>query len=114
MKTKSISTNWKRTMLATALTSLLIGGYSLYLPIASAMNEPANAGVEAMQFGPPSFARLVQQVKPAVVNIAVKGKAMRVDARGGSPFGSSQPPKNLPFNELFKHQNNTDLTSPSL
>jgi serine protease Do len=103
MKTKTLSNHWKRTLMASAFTVILLGGYSLLLPEAIASLEATNTETATLQFGPPSFAALVKQVKPAVVNIAIKGRMIPVANQGSAPFGSPEFPQNSPFNELFKH-----------
>lgn len=99
IKTASIQPTLKRTALASALALALALGFTINLPKSTA--EPANtpATIEASpQFGLPNFADLVQQVKPAVVNIAITGTTP-VQHRHQAP----QFPEHSPFNELFKH-----------
>ncbi len=100
MRATQLPQHWKRAIIVGAFSAALIGGYSLSLPKATAMNDPLNSGSESVQLGPPSFATLVRQVKPAVVNIAVMGKIS--NNRSGAPFGVPQIPENSPFYDLFK------------
>ena len=66
---------WKHTAIAGAIAVALVGGHVLSLPEAAAITKPADATNGTWQDGPPSFAALVEQVKPAVVNIATTGKS---------------------------------------
>ncbi len=100
MRTKPLSQHWKRTIIVGAFSVALIGGYSLGLPKATAMSEALNTESQALQLGPPSFASLVRQVKPAVVNIAVSGKIP--NNRAGAPLVVPQLPENSPFYDFFR------------
>lgn len=52
--------------------------------------------------GPASFASVVERVKPAVVNVAVKGKGSEGKLSGRPEFRMPQLPEGSPFNDLFR------------
>jgi len=81
-----------------AWTTLALGGAVVGLLVAGlgeAQDEPI---VRSTGFaGPPSFADVVEQVSPAVVNIAVTKDAVRISSGpGGSPFSGA------PFDEWLE------------
>src|SRR5499426_75514 len=92
---------FNRSLVALAVIAALGGGYAGRELVATsqaqttAIEAPAARGAAAQQL--PDFSRLVQQYGPAVVNIAVDGKAPAAE-------GTPQPPfnENDPFFEFFK------------
>ncbi len=52
--------------------------------------------------GPASFASVVERVKPAVVNVAVKGKGGEGKVAGRPEFRMPQLPEGSPFGDLFR------------
>ncbi len=70
------------------------------------MQKTVATGVKPYANAPASFADLVEQVKPSVVSVNVKGKVKTVNnERGQRPDGRNQMPpfgKNLPENSPFK------------
>lgn len=98
MKAKRPS--FKRTLAAVLLASTILSGGGGYLAArALAANDPALPAAPVEQLAvKPSFADLVEKVKPAVVNIATTEKATRQAQRlPQSPF-----PPGSPFEEFFR------------
>ena len=97
------SYRWGRMRIAGAVAVALVGGHLLTLPDAVAIPQTASPADVGWQHGPSSFSELVQQVKPAVVNISTTGRS---DA--GPGIGRRQPqmpefPQGSPFDEYFRH-----------
>ncbi len=108
MKHTQSLNSWKKAVIASAFTALVVGGYTFNSSKATAMAEPLNLQSEALVLGPPSFAALVKQVKPAVVNIAITGK---ISNRVNSPVPDL--PENSPFYEFFKHFQQPGFSGPN-
>lgn len=53
--------------------------------------------------GPASFSELVEQVKPAVVNISTTGRGPRATGMPGGQLAPPELPEGSPFRELFPH-----------
>jgi serine protease Do len=94
---------WKYTAVAGAITLALVGGQVLSMPDAAAMTKPVESTNTTWQKGPPSFAELVEQVKPAVVSIAITGKRSAMAGMQGQEFNMPDFPEGSPFGDLFKH-----------
>jgi serine protease Do len=107
MKTRSAS-RIKRAALAVTVTTALASAALFSLPpsalAVSSQSVPAPAGVigSGLQYGPPSFADLAEQVEPAVVSIAVSGKVDAVAGMGGRHFRMPEFPEGGPFGDFFK------------
>jgi len=89
-----------RSLVALAVIAALGGGYAGRELVATsqaqtAIEAPAARSAAAQQL--PDFSRLVQQYGPAVVNIAVDGKAPAAEGTPQRPFD-----ENDPFFEFFK------------
>ena len=97
MKTISISP-YKRAALVVTLATALATSALFGLP-QNAGAVPAQAGAvgAGVQYGPPSFADLAEQVEPAVVSIVVTGKAVAAVQKSG-PKG----PEGSPFGHFFE------------
>jgi len=88
----------RRKALACTLAAALTGGV-----VSTAWAEPTRPGGGSWQGGPPSFSELVERVKPAVVNIATKGKTDPGMGRRGQEFQMPDFPDGSPFGEMFPH-----------
>ncbi|MET4632381.1 Do family serine endopeptidase [Kaistia defluvii] len=94
-----------RALLGTALAALIVGGIAGQAVVSS--HTPAYA--EAVHVQPqtlPSFADLVEKVKPAVVSVRVKSTVTEADASGGpDAFGFPNPdqfPPGSPMERFFR------------
>ncbi|HEV7285954.1 MAG TPA: trypsin-like peptidase domain-containing protein, partial [Kaistia sp.] len=94
-----------RALLGTALAALIVGGIAGQAVVSS--HTPAYA--EAVRVQPqtlPSFADLVEKVKPAVVSVRVKSTVTEADASGGpDAFGFPNPdqfPPGSPMERFFR------------
>ena len=93
----------KTLTIAGAVAAVLVGTQLMGLPqTASATPKPVANLSSITQQGPSSFAALAEQVKPAVVSIAVSGT---VAGRPGAGKLKQQfnIPEGSPFSEFFKH-----------
>jgi serine protease Do len=81
-----------------AVAALAVGGALLGLLAAGLGSAQDGRSAESATFaGPPSFADVIEQVSPAVVNISVTKQAVRYSSGpGGSPFAGA------PLDELFE------------
>ena len=87
--------------LALAVAIAAGGGVALALPDSGTNGTAPGSTTATLLPGPVSFAQLVEQVKPAVVNIAVTGKVSDVASRGPQK-GMPEMPEGAPFNDLFR------------
>jgi serine protease Do len=101
MKVQQANTR-KLTAIAAATALAMAGGLALALPDGSgSTHAPAAANAEP-GYAAPNFARLVEQVSPAVVNVSTKGDSM-AGAKAFSPeLELPQLPESSPFNDLFR------------
>lgn len=90
------------TILASALSVALAGSMALALPETSGARAPAQAA-EASTFVPPSFSELVERVKPAVVNVSIKGTKQGKSGSLSRGFDMPEIPGGSPFGDLFRH-----------
>lgn len=103
MKTKQTS-RYKHLAIAGAVTAALVSAPLLSLPQnAVAVTKPAESLNSSFQHGPPSFATLAEQVKPAVVSIAITGKSSTMAGMQGHQRQMPQFPEGSPFGDFFKH-----------
>jgi len=103
VKTKPTS-RFKHLAIAGAVTAALVSAQLLSLPQnALAVSNPVVSAESGIQYGPPSFATLAEQVKPAVVSIAITGKTNVMAGMPGQGFKMPQFPEGTPFGEFFKH-----------
>lgn len=103
MTTKPTS-RYKHLAIAGAVTAALVSAQLLSLPqTAVAVPKPVVSADSTAQYGPPSFANLAEQVKPAVVSIAITGKTKLMAGMPGQEFNMPQFPEGSPFGEFFKH-----------
>jgi len=89
-----------RTLVAAAVLAL-VAGQALSLPTASAA-WPTASTATAQPAGPASFSGIVERVKPAVVNVAVKGKLGERKLAGRPEFKMPDLPEGSPFNDMFR------------
>lgn len=90
--------------IAGAVTAALVSAQLLSLPQnAVAVPKPQVSADSSVHYGPPSFADLAEQVKPAVVSIAITGKTNLIARAPGHEFKMPQFPEGSPFGEFFKH-----------
>lgn len=82
----------------TAVAAVAVGGALLGLFVAGLGSaQDGESGIAASFAGPPSFADVIEQVSPAVVNIAVTKQAVRYSSGpGGAPFAGA------PLDDLFR------------
>lgn len=102
MKARTVS-RFKRAALAVTITTALASAAVFSLP-PNAMAVSAQPGAidTGVRYGPPSFADLADKVEPAVVSIAVSGKAEVAVQMNGQPFQMPQFPEGSPFSDFFK------------
>lgn len=93
---------WKYAAIAGAVAVALAGVQLLSMPNAAAISKPAASVSQTWQQGAPNFASLVEQVKPAVVNIAITGKRNHMAGMQGHQFQMPDFPENSPFSEFFQ------------
>jgi serine protease Do len=94
--------SWSLVLVTCALSVGLIGGQAIAL---SQPDDEPDQGVSStgvMQGGPGSFAALVQQVKPAVVNISIVGSSSPTRGPQGRQFRRPEFPQGSPFDEYFR------------
>ena len=96
------TTKRKLTTLAVAVAIALAGGSALALQGAATESVPATSNVTTLVQGPVNFSRLVEKVKPAVVNIAVTGKTGDMAEMGRGQFQMPELPENSPFGDMFR------------
>jgi serine protease Do len=102
MTTKPLP-RFKRLAIAGAVTTALASAALYSLPQnAVAVSEPVGAVETKLQYGPPSFASLAEQVKPAVVSIAITGKTSVMSEMNGPEFQMPQFPEGSPFGDFFR------------
>lgn len=102
MTTKKPS-RFKKLAIAGAVTATLVSAQLLSMPQnALAVPSPVGATDSSLQYGPPSFADLAEQVKPAVVSIAITGKTNIMAEMDGQEFRMPQFPEGSPFSDFFK------------
>ena len=107
MKARPVS-RFKRAALAVTVTTALASAAMFSLPqSASAISTEAVTGQAGaigtgVQYGPPSFADLAEQVEPAVVSIAVSGNTEAIAQMNGQQFQMPQFPEGSPFGEFFE------------
>ncbi len=95
----------KSLTLAGAMAVAVAGVQLAGIPLtASATTSPPVNLATTMQQGPPSFAALAEQVKPAVVSIVVSGSQKIKFGSGSADRQFSMPnlPEGSPLNEFFK------------
>jgi serine protease Do len=82
----------------TALVAVAVGGALIGLLVAGLGAAQDGQSTAPVSFaGPPSFADVIEQVSPAVVNIAVTKQPIRLSSgQGGTPFAGA------PFEEFFE------------
>ncbi len=103
MKARKTS-GYKNLAIAGVITAVLVGAQLLSLPQnAAAIAKPAESVNSSWEHGPPSFATLVEQVKPAVVSIAITGKTNVMSGTPVPEFKAPQFPEGSPFNDFFRH-----------
>ena len=86
-------------LLVAAAVLAAVGGALVAPPLSAAWSSPAASAESA---GPGSFSGVVERVKPAVVNVAVKGKGIEGRLVGRPEFRMPQLPEGSPFNDLFR------------
>ena len=88
-------------MLVAAAVMAVLGAQVIGPPVvASAWALGSESTVQPT--GPASFASVVERVKPAVVNVAVKGKGVEGKIAGRPEFRMPQLPEGSPFDDLFR------------
>ena len=97
------SRRWGRMGTAGAVAVALVGGYVLTLPDAVAIPQTASRTDVGWQHGPSSFSELVEQVKPAVVNISTTGRSNARPGTGRRQHQMPEFPQGSPFDEYFRH-----------
>lgn len=97
------SYRWGRMRIAGAVAVALVGGHLLTLPDAVAIPQTASPADVGWQHGPSSFSELVQQVKPAVVNISTTGRSNDRPGTGRRQPQMPEFPQGSPFDEYFRH-----------
>lgn len=108
MKNTQSFKHWKKTVIASAFTALVVGAYSVNPPTVTAI-EPLNQQAQSSsRLGPPSFSTLVKQVKPAVVNIAITGKVA-----GKASLAFPSVPQHSPFYKFFRQFQPSELSGPN-
>jgi len=80
-----------------------IGGQLTRVQDAAAMPQPSPSTSEAAAERPSSFSGLVERVKPAVVNVSIKGKTRVMAGVQGHPFGMPEFPEESPFGDFYRH-----------
>jgi serine protease Do len=97
-----------RTATASVLAAALLFGVGLLsgqvmgAADAAGMPQASPSNGDAWGHGPSSFSELVERVKPAVVNISIKGTARTAGGVHGHPFGSPGLPEGSPFGDFYR------------
>jgi serine protease Do len=99
IQTKRLS----KTAVAAVLSVVLIGGQLPGLSLASTSTLPARTHTASWQQQPGSFAELIKQVKPAVVNIATTGGSSMPNSMQQFEFSMPDLPEGSPFGKFFEH-----------
>lgn len=86
-------------LLVAAAVLAVVGGALVAPPLSADWSAPA-ANVQSS--GPGSFSGVVERVKPAVVNVSVKGRGIEGKLVGRPEFRMPQLPEGSPFNDLFR------------
>lgn len=93
---------WKRRALYSALAVALVGGAMAVLPNAIATPQAPEASGATLQYGPPSFSRVIKGVQPAVVNVSTTGQSRMMPGSGGPMFDMPELPEGTPFGKHFE------------
>lgn len=86
-------------LLVAAAVLAAVGGALVAPPLSAHWSAQA---ASAQSAGPGSFSGVVERVKPAVVNVSVKGKGIEGRLVGRPEFRTPQLPEGSPFNDLFR------------
>ncbi|MFQ5935798.1 MAG: DegQ family serine endoprotease [Acidiferrobacterales bacterium] len=103
---KKTSTVVKLAVLAVVVGSMLLAAYAFHPVAQSSIATPASTQAMPTGRAANNFADLIEQVKPAVVNISVSGKLINIGKWPGPQFDMPEQFKLPPgsrFEEFFRH-----------
>lgn len=103
MMNKNIRKRLSKTVIASALSLVLVGAQLPGLSVASEAMLPTRTHAASMQQQPGSFSELIKRVKPAVVNIATTGNSAMANSMQQFEFSMPELPEGSPFGEFFQH-----------
>ncbi|MGB5493937.1 MAG: trypsin-like peptidase domain-containing protein [Sedimenticolaceae bacterium] len=90
------------TTLAAGVALALASGLAAALPYSATESRSAASSAVQQLYGPASFSSLVDRVKPSVVNISTKGKAVNMLKSPGGGMSRPELPEGSPFGEMFR------------
>ena len=95
------TTQFSKTLIAAAVTAVLVGGQLINMPVAIAKSQPAE--IMSLQHERSSFSTLIKQVKPAVVSITTTGNGRNMAGLQQDQFSLPDLPESSPFKEFFEN-----------
>jgi len=95
------TTQFSKTLIAAAVTAVLVGGQLINMPAAIAKSQPAE--IISLQQERSSFSTLIKQVKPAVVSITTTGNGSNMAGLQQDQFSLPELPEGSPFKEFFEN-----------